>query len=479
MNQFAGPVLRNPKSHAWWAISLGVLSLTGIAGAQTAAPIRWSTVGNSITEFSGYPNKLQALLGPAYKVENEGVSATTLLRKGNYAYWTTDKFKQTFTNKPDIISIKLGTNDSKPVNWPSHKGEFLGDARALVDTFNTISTKPRILMCAPVPVFMHNGSWSVDGINDPVVKDEIIPLLKQAATEKKLNFIDLHTFLEGRADYFTNDGVHPDNNKPGADSIAAMMFRSYKSAVTRIACIGNSITDNNHDANAYPIKLNQLMGRDYYVYNAGHSGRTLLRKGDTPYEQSNYFSEVFKFQPNVITIKLGTNDSKPWNWDSHKDEFIPDLNWLIDTLNTIPTKPRIFLCTPIPAWKQSDGTEAYSIRGDVIKNEIIPKIQQVAKERNLTVLDLYTPYQPYRNLTPDGVHPDNRGQDTLAHILYRALKDAPVSLAEPRLSQGRSGISKHASGTPRVGQGIPSDSHSRWSWLQRLLGREVSRETSR
>lgn len=425
----------NPmQSNPVLPFGLGLLLMGAVTvQSQPAVPIRWSTIGNSITEGSGYPAKLQSRLGPAYKVENEGVSATTLLKKSNFSYWTNGKFAQTFAFKPDIVTIKLGTNDSKPVNWPSHKNEFLGDAKAMIDTLGTLSTKPKIFPCFPVPVFQKNGAWAVDGINDPVIKNEIIPFIQQAADDKKLDVIDLHTFLESRGDLFVNDGVHPDAGKAGADSIAAMIFRTYKSKVTRIACIGNSITDNNHDANAYPIKFNQLMGRDFYVLNAGVSGRTLLRKGDSPYEKSAYLDSVFKFKPNVITIKLGTNDSKPYNWDAHKNEFVPDLRWLIDTLSTISPKPSILLCTPVPAWKRADSTEAYDIRGAVIRDEIIPKIKQVAQEKNLPVLDLYTGFLPYRNLTSDGVHPTTVGQDTLAHIFYRAYKNAAVvSLASPR-----------------------------------------------
>lgn len=26
------------------------------------------------------------------------------------------------------------------------------------------------------------------------------------------------------------------------------------------------------------------------------------------------FRDLLAFQPDIVTIKLGTNDSKPWNW---------------------------------------------------------------------------------------------------------------------------------------------------------------------
>lgn len=404
--------------------------------AQPAVPIKWSAVGNSITQGSGYPAKLQTLLGPAFQVQNDGVSATTLLKQSTFSYWTNGRFAQVFSFRPDIVSVKLGTNDSKPVHWPSGKPRFLADAKAMVDTLATLSSKPRTFLCYPVPVFQVGGRWAVDGINDPVIKDEIMPLIKQAADDRKVGLIDLHGPLESRGDLFSQDGVHPDNNKAGGDSIAALIYRAFKEQSIRVACIGNSITDNNHNAQAYPIKLNQLLGRDYYMLNAGHSGYTLLRKGDLPYHTSPWFKEVFKFKPHVITIKLGTNDSKPFNWNSRIGEFVPDLRWMIDTLSTIDPKPRIILMTPIPAWQNANGTWPFDIRGDTIQHSVIPKIKQVASEKGLEVFDLHTPFLPYRNLTTDGVHPSAAGLDTLARIIHRAWKAVPVAVRQPGI-QGR------------------------------------------
>lgn len=358
-------------------ISTGVLAALGLlagvsdAGAQVPRRIRWAALGNSITQGSGYPDKLQALLGPAFLVENEGVSATTMLKKSNYSYWTNGRFAQTFAFKPDIVSVKLGTNDSKPANWSAGRSAFLTDTRAMVDTLRGMPSKPLAFLCYPVPVFQKNGAWSVDGINDPVIKNQAI----------------------------------------------------------RVACIGNSITDNGHDAQAYPVRLNMRLGRDHFVLNAGHSGYTLLRKGDSPYFRSPWFAEVFKFQPHVITIKLGTNDTKAYNWDAHKGEFVSDLRWMVDTLMTMVSKPKIYLCTPIPAWKSPDGSYPFGIRGEVIQSEVIPKIKQVAEEKGLKVLDLHTPFLPYQRLTSDGVHPTAEGPDTLSSLLHRAYTAAgPVSI---------------------------------------------------
>ena len=86
----------------------------------------------------------------------------------------------------------------------------------------------------------------------------------------------------------------------------------------KIACVGNSITYGsgikNQFQNSYPGLLSQLLGEGYDVRNFGISARVLLNKGDHPYMHEQKFRDLLAFQPDIVTIKLGTNDSKPWNW---------------------------------------------------------------------------------------------------------------------------------------------------------------------
>jgi acyl-CoA thioesterase-1 len=243
--------------------------------AQTTRPIKWACIGNSITEGAGatvaYPIQLGNKLGPAFQVENDGVSGCTLLKKGDTPYWTKGKLANVFAFKPDIISIKLGTNDSKDYNW-THKADFAQDLQSLIDTLGRISPKPQIWLCLPAPAWANGFS-----ISGTVIENEVIPLIKQVAQSNNLNIIDTHTPLLNKSALFS-DGVHP--NDEGADSIATAIFRAFKEKATRIACIGNSITDyafpgsaaDAVEADAYPIRLNMLLGRGYFVENDGVTG---------------------------------------------------------------------------------------------------------------------------------------------------------------------------------------------------------------
>ena len=95
----------------------------------------------------------------------------------------------------------------------------------------------------------------------------------------------------------------------------------------RVACVGNSITYGafipDRDKWSYPAQLQAYLGDEYEVRNFGVNGATLLHQGDNPYIKTNEYKQSQDFQPDIVLIKLGTNDSKSQNWQ-YKDEFLKD-----------------------------------------------------------------------------------------------------------------------------------------------------------
>ena len=110
----------------------------------------------------------------------------------------------------------------------------------------------------------------------------------------------------------------------------------------RVACIGDSITygagikDREH--NHYPAQLGRLLGPRWDCRNFGVSGDTLLRRGDMPYWDESAYREALGFDPHVVIIKLGTNDSKPQNW-KYADAFEQDYKDLIRSFAALPSSP--------------------------------------------------------------------------------------------------------------------------------------------
>jgi len=203
-------------------------------------------------------------------------------------------------------------------------------------------------------------------------------------------------------------------------TFATFLIISCNPAKIKVACVGDSITEGHglaiQSRTGYPVVLDSILGANYSVLNSGRSATTLQKKGDFPYWICKEFSNVFAFEPNIIVIKLGTNDTKPQNWNAVN--FENDYQALIDTFNTIKTKPKIYLCLPVPAfetrWDISDST---------VVNGIIPIIENIALTNHLPIINLYAKMSNQRANFPDGIHPNEAGVKEMASIIATAIKN--------------------------------------------------------
>lgn len=188
----------------------------------------------------------------------------------------------------------------------------------------------------------------------------------------------------------------------------------------KVACVGDSITEGAgirmQSEQAYPVVLNELLGDRYYVLNAGRSATTLTKDGDFPYWTANEFSNVFAYQPDIIVIKLGTNDTKPHNWNEASYE--KDYQALIDTFKTIPTNPEIYLCYPVPVFENRWG-----INDSTIVNGVIPAINRLSEKNQLPVLDLYHFMKGQGDNFPDHIHPNEKAAERMAAFVANAIQE--------------------------------------------------------
>jgi len=191
--------------------------------AQEKKAIKIACIGDSITfgatikdrNNNSFPAQLAELLGDGYIVENYGVSSRTLLKKGDHPYCNEGAYRNSLKFNPDYVFIKLGTNDTKPQNW-KYKSEFKADLKELAESFINLTSKPKVIICTPVPV--QKDRW---GINEKDLKVEL-KIIKKVAKQLNLTILDLHSILQSNAKYY-NDGVHP--NREGAAIIAAAMYK--------------------------------------------------------------------------------------------------------------------------------------------------------------------------------------------------------------------------------------------------------------
>ena len=189
----------------------------------------------------------------------------------------------------------------------------------------------------------------------------------------------------------------------------------------RIACVGNSITFGhdivNRELNCYPAQLQALLGDGYDVGNFGRNAATLSHRGDTPYIQQPEYGQALAFLPDIVFIELGTNDSKPHN-RVDSAAFRQDCLNLVESFRRLPTKPRIVLLLPPPCF--STGT--FDISDEYIRDEIIPRLRDVAYEAGLEVVNLYTYFLDQGMWFPDHVHPSSVGAGMIASRLYELVK---------------------------------------------------------
>lgn len=201
-----------------------------------------------------------------------------------------------------------------------------------------------------------------------------------------------------------------------------------ESRVYRVYCMGDSITygsglaGEERDIYSYPAQLQQMLGEHYEVTNYGVRGRTLLDIPDRDYRSTGYIDAVKQQSPDILIIMLGTNDSRPGNWDAaaYKQQYLA----LVEELQRISSKPDIYLMAPPQAYPGEEGAIIYGINNDVIRDEIRQIVSEVSGETGAELIDLYAVTENHPEYFKDGVHPNREGYTVLAEtICDRIQKD--------------------------------------------------------
>jgi alpha-L-fucosidase 2 len=187
-----------------------------------------------------------------------------------------------------------------------------------------------------------------------------------------------------------------------------------------IACVGNSITYgvllDDREVNAYPSVLQRLLGQDYQVVNLGKPGAHLM-KGS--YTKSPEYHKLFTLHPDIIIVKLGTNDSRN-DFKMTKEDmaktFYTDYCQMVDSMKTLT--PNIWLCVPTYPFGGK-----WKARNHTLKTILRPVIKRVAKNKGLKVIDLYKKIDRKASFyKPDGIHLTEEGYDAMARYIFKAIQ---------------------------------------------------------
>ncbi len=194
---------------------------------------------------------------------------------------------------------------------------------------------------------------------------------------------------------------------------------SCKKEPVRVACMGDSITYGHgiadRDNDTYPAQLGKILGDRYDVRNFGVCGVTLMNGTDMPYSNEQAYRDALEFNPQIITLLLGTNDSKPYNWKD-QEQFKTDAKAMIDELRSLPSNPEIWLMLPTPAMGH-----AWNIDDSIISAFVIPGLKEVAQQEGLPVIDLYTPFIGKGQYFPDTIHPTEQGDSVITDIIFNTI----------------------------------------------------------
>ncbi|NLZ95461.1 MAG: hypothetical protein GX921_06525, partial [Bacteroidales bacterium] len=202
--------------------------------------------------------------------------------------------------------------------------------------------------------------------------------------------------------------------------LTSLTFSIIATDTVKVACVGNSVTFgagiDERETMSYPAQLQNMLGNKYIVENFGHSGATLLKKGHNPYWNLSEFEEAVQFNPDIVVIHLGLNDTDPRNWPRFRDDFTKDYKELIDTFKAKGAEVWICKLTPIfhqhPRFKSGTRDWFWQIQKE---------IERIAETNNVGLIDLHSPLYNRPDLFPDALHPTAEGATILAKTVFTAI----------------------------------------------------------
>jgi acyl-CoA thioesterase-1 len=175
-------------------------------------PIRVACVGDSITQASGYPAKLQLMLGDKYVVGNFGVSGSTVSLNSTKPYMNQTAFQKAEEFEPKVVVIMLGTNDAR-ADLSQYNKTFEETYSQLLSSFQSLKSNPQIFVVNSPPIFTSNPDY-----NNTYLANDVIPQIDNLATALNLPTVDVYNAFTNHSDYFM-DGIHP--NVEGTALIAS------------------------------------------------------------------------------------------------------------------------------------------------------------------------------------------------------------------------------------------------------------------
>ncbi len=207
----------------------------------------------------------------------------------------------------------------------------------------------------------------------------------------------------------------------------------------RVACLGDSITfgagAEPREKFSYPAQLGAMLGNDYEVREFGVGSSTLLMAGDKPYRKQPHFQAALDFDPDIVVVMLGVNDTcaaPRGNWEKSA-AFVNDAREMLQALQR-PGR-RVIVALPTPMLPMLPGLKP-ARQADLEAR--CPRLEQVrdwwreaARTEHAEVVDLSKSLEPDSRFVTDGVHPTAAGYTKIAQSVKEQITKDASSRREP------------------------------------------------
>ena len=130
------------------------------------------------------------------------------------------------------------------------------------------------------------------------------------------------------------------------------------------------------------------------------------------------YRESLRWNPDIVLIMLGSNDTKRRNWDPAV--FRRDYRALVESYRELPSRPRVILIAPIRIFRIG-GIPLMGLYPETMEDGVRPAIRETAEETGLELVDLRDLFTDTHYML-DGVHPLRSGTEKLAEAIYSGIK---------------------------------------------------------
>ena len=130
----------------------------------------------------------------------------------------TTQFVDSGAYAPQVVVIMLGTNDSKKSNWSAHGQDYKRDSLAMVRRYQNLGSHPQVFVMTSPPNYTNGSRYQPS-----VIKNQIVPIVRQVSQETGAVLIDIFTPLSGHPELFP-DGTHPSTT--ASKRIAALVKKA-------------------------------------------------------------------------------------------------------------------------------------------------------------------------------------------------------------------------------------------------------------